>query len=187
VLVLSLSGNQRYIAFCRDLAEPPATKFVLPDGFKMASRRPTLLHPVPSASCSRWKFGVLGALSTVLRGGSYFRVYVVSAPDGSVAHYSVLHPKYFRFPFMGVDDVQIGGLWTEPRYRGLGLAGFAVQAVLRAEAGREAVCWYVVADDNLPSLRVARKNDFAVHGFIARRRRFGIDLLARFGEMDRAG
>ena len=141
--VLSPSASEYYAALSRDLAEPITTKFALPDGFRIASWRPSLLRHVPGAGLSRWKFGLLSAVFTLLPGGSRYRVYVIFAPDGSVAHYSVLHPKYFRFPFMGQDDLQIGGFWTEPRFRGMGLATFAVEAILRSEERKTVTYWYV--------------------------------------------
>lgn len=173
----------KHLVLRREHTRPTSTDFALPEGFTIVSWQPTLLHAVPSSIVSRWKFGLLATMFFMLgRGGSY-RVYTVFAPDGSVAHYSVVHPKYFRFPFMAEGDLQIGGLWTEPRYRGLGLATYAVQAILRAETSPNRVYWYVVADDNPPSIRVAEKNGFTMYGFAARVRRFG-GLLARFEILD---
>ncbi len=169
----------RYRVFRRDLSTPVATNYALPDGYTLTSWKPTPFHMVPSSLAFQWKFRLLGTMFFLLGRGARYWVYVIFAPDGSVAHYSIVHPKYFRFPFMGEDDLQIGGLWTDPRSRGLGLATYTVQAIMRAENLPNRVYWYVVAEDNPPSIRVAEKNGFTTCGFAATVKRFG-SLLARF-------
>ena len=74
-----------------------------------------------------------------------------------LVHYSCFTPEYWRFPFVADDDVQIGDTWTDPAYRGRGLALFALQTIVTtlAKPGRQ--LWYVVEDINPPSIRVAEK------------------------------
>jgi RimJ/RimL family protein N-acetyltransferase len=173
-----------YLVFRRDSAKPITSNYVLPDGYTTASWKLGLLLTVPSSPLSRWKVAVLGIMFILLGRSPRYTVYVISAPDGSPAHYSVLFPKYFRFPFMGKSDLQIGGLWTNPSLRCLGLATYAVQEILRAEEQPERVYWYVVAENNVPSVRVAEKNGFIAHGFASRRRHLGSSWLARFELME---
>lgn len=81
---------------------------------------------------------------------------------------------------MGKDDLQIGGLWTEPNLRGRGLAAYAVHEILRTERRREQTYWYVVDELNLPSIRVAQRNGFRLYGRGCRRPWIGINLLSYF-------
>ena len=77
-----------------------------------------------------------------------------------LAHYSGFTPGYWRFPFIAEDDFQIGDTWTDPAYRGRGLALLAVKRVMAilAKPGRRV--WYVVEAINEPSIRVAEKAQF---------------------------
>ena len=75
-------------------------------------------------------------------------------------HYSGFTPRYWRFPFIADGDFQIGDTWTDPEYRGKGLALFAVRKIVRmlAKPGRR--IWYVVESRNYPSIRVVEKAGF---------------------------
>ena len=78
----------------------------------------------------------------------------------NLVHYSAFSPRYWRFPFLRDTDLQIGNTWTEPSYRGRGLAFFALVQVIEEmeEIGRD--FWYVVDRENLPSISVAEKAGF---------------------------
>ena len=51
--------------------------------------------------------------------------------DGDrLIHRSCVFPRYPRFPFMRDSDLQIGDTWTDPSYRGRGIATLAIREVL---------------------------------------------------------
>ena len=79
-------------------------------------------------------------------------------------HYSAFTAHYWRFRFLGDEDLQIGDTWTHPLERGRGLAFFALRQILavKQETGRR--FWYVVEKTNLPSIRVIEKAGFTVVG-----------------------
>ncbi|HZO81549.1 MAG TPA: GNAT family N-acetyltransferase [Candidatus Binataceae bacterium] len=81
---------------------------------------------------------------------------------GAVVHYSGFTPRYWRFPFMGDDDLQIGDTWTAPAHRGRGLALFALETIVAAAARPGRCFWYVVANTNRPSIRVVEKAGFTL-------------------------
>jgi RimJ/RimL family protein N-acetyltransferase len=99
---------------------------------------------------------------------------------GKVIHRSVITPRYFRFPFMAADDIQIGDTWTEPKERGKGLATIALESILMTPSSRRRTCWYVVESDNQASIRVVEKAGFTLVGRGIRTRRFGLGILGRF-------
>jgi hypothetical protein len=72
--------------------------------------------------------------------------------EASLVHYSAFSPRYWRFPFLRDTDLQIGNTWTEPSYRGRGLALFALVQIIEEmeEIGRD--FWYVVDRENLASI-----------------------------------
>ncbi|HLK87872.1 MAG TPA: GNAT family N-acetyltransferase [Candidatus Binataceae bacterium] len=83
--------------------------------------------------------------------------------DGDrLAHYSGFTPRYWRFPFIANGDFQIGDTWTDPAYRGKGLAsaGLARAVALLTRPHRR--LWYVVESINEPSIRVAEKGHFTL-------------------------
>jgi RimJ/RimL family protein N-acetyltransferase len=77
-----------------------------------------------------------------------------------LAHYSGFTPRYWRFPFIGDGDFQIGDTWTDPAYRGQGLALFALQTIVTTLAAPRRRFWYVVEVTNRPSIRVVEKAQF---------------------------
>jgi ribosomal protein S18 acetylase RimI-like enzyme len=50
--------------------------------------------------------------------------------DRKLVHYWGFTAGYWRFASMGAGDLQIGDTWTDPRYRGPGLAQFALRQVI---------------------------------------------------------
>lgn len=74
-----------------------------------------------------------------------------------VIHRSGVYPRFFRFPFMGPDDLQIGDTWTHPAYRGQGAAVQAIQEIVRRHARSGRWIWYVTETINQASIRVAEK------------------------------
>jgi RimJ/RimL family protein N-acetyltransferase len=77
-----------------------------------------------------------------------------------LVHYSGFTPRYWRFPFIADGDFQIGDTWTDPQYRGKGIALFAVREIVRMLAKRGRRIWYVVESQNQPSIRVVEKGGF---------------------------
>lgn len=83
--------------------------------------------------------------------------------DGEqLAHYSGFTPRYWRFPFIANGDLQIGDTWTDPEYRGRGLALFALKMIVATLARPGRRLWYVVEVINKPSIRVAEKAQFTL-------------------------
>jgi RimJ/RimL family protein N-acetyltransferase len=85
---------------------------------------------------------------------------VLMYSDTRLVHYSAFTPRYFRFPFLTARDVQVGDTWTEPLYRGRGLAKRSLRQllILLSEPGRS--IWYVVEDANPASIKVVEDCGF---------------------------
>ncbi len=101
--------------------------------------------------------------------------------DGErLVHRSGVYPRYFRFPFMGDRDLQIGDTWTDPEYRGRGLAQAAIVRIARvmAEPGRS--LWYLAEIENEASVRVIQRLGFTFVGRGERTSRLGIRALGHF-------
>lgn len=74
-------------------------------------------------------------------------------------------PKYFKWPFMKDNDIQITYLKIKNRYRGLGygeeLMNFTLEFLKNLDYG---VLWYVTDSNNLPSQKLASKLGFEFFG-----------------------
>lgn len=134
--------------------------------------RPKGAPPVPFAAW--WLFHHLGIFANRECGAVCIR-------DGErLAHVSLVTPRWPRFPDMAADDLQIGGVWTDPDYRGRGLATAAIGAALLAWHGRYGRMWYITADDNRASIHVIEKFDFRLAGRGIRTRPLGVGVLGQF-------
>lgn len=108
--------------------------------------------------------------------------------DGSLlVHRSCAFPRYFRFPFMGKIDLQIGDTWTHPEHRGQGLATYATYRILQLCNKAQRSFWYLVPEDNVASIRVVEKVGFTRVGRGCRKRRWGLSTLGTFSICVREG
>ena len=101
----------------------------------------------------------------------------------ALVHRSGAYPRFFRFPFMASADLQIGNTWTDPAYRGRGLAGYALRELVARTARPGRRFWYVVEEENAPSVRVIERAGFVLAGTGRRTARWGVRALGAY-EMD---
>jgi predicted GNAT family acetyltransferase len=81
---------------------------------------------------------------------------------------------------MGLADLQIGNVWTEPELRGRGLATAAICQVVTELAAPDRAFWYVTARENLPSVRAVERAGFELVGAGERIPRWGLRVLGSF-------
>ncbi|WP_370634973.1 GNAT family N-acetyltransferase [Roseivivax sp. GX 12232] len=100
--------------------------------------------------------------------------------SGRPLHVSCIFPRYFRFPFMAADDLQIGATHTEPDARGRGLAQRALIEAVRRLARPGRAFWYLTEATNVASCAVVEKAGFDWVGSGARIPRLGIGALSAY-------
>lgn len=111
-----------FFDYATDTPPPPRT---VPTSYELVYFKPSLsrlkLHtPANSLVFLFWYFMTFG---------KYRIVYV---KDGDVIiHFSIILPKYFKFPFIGPNDLEIGPCWTKEEYRGQGLYPAALSYIIR--------------------------------------------------------
>ncbi|HET8635984.1 MAG TPA: GNAT family protein [Acidobacteriaceae bacterium] len=105
---------------------------------------------------------------------------VVFLAEGCPVHRSLVSPPWWRFPDMARDDLQVGATWTDPGWKGRGLATAALIAACGAWNGRYRRMWYIVEQDNTASIRVAEKSGFKLAGVGDRTRPLGVSLLGQY-------
>ncbi len=145
-----------------------ATQLLLPPGYELGMWWPSLRRPWPTGAAAyiRLKFlfrALLQALGFLAAGecGALCLHF-----GGRLVHYSGFTPRYWRFPFLADEDLQIGDTWTDPAHRGRGLALVALRQILAMKRKPGRKFWYVVGAANAPSIHVAEKAGFRVvaHG-----------------------
>jgi RimJ/RimL family protein N-acetyltransferase len=120
----------------------------------------------------------------IFRNGGY--AVVIIRRRGVPVHRTCLIPKYFRWPFMRDEDLQVSSTWTHPDYRNLGLATRALRHALREWSGGGRAFWYVAHAGNAASIAVCRKSAFRMVALANRRSRFGIRMLGELEPLERA-
>lgn len=157
----------------------PGVTAVLPAGLSASVWNPRA-DGLPPGDLAAWPNAVWWAFD---------RLGVFARPDCGVlmihegarlAHSALVTPRYFRFPQMARDDLQIGAVFTDPDYRGRGLAKAGVRLIAERWAGRYRRLWYIVEEDNLASIRVIEACGFARLGDGERSRPLGVGLLGRY-------
>ena len=97
-----------------------------------------------------------------------------------MAHYSLVLPKYFRTPFMGNNDLQIGPVGTIEKHQRKGLAIFAITKILEFYKDKDINFWYIFRKENEPSKRLIEKVGLTKHGEGIRFKESGFDLFSPF-------
>lgn len=97
-----------------------------------------------------------------------------------LVHTSLVTPRYFRFPEMGAKDLQIGATWTDPGFRGRGYGKLAVKQIHDAWAGEFDRMWYLVEEDNTPSIRVIEACGYCLLGTGERKALPGLGPLGQY-------
>jgi len=155
----------------------------LDGGDRFVLWRPSLRRLRPPGTPPKTSLWGLAYYLRILRSRDYAVLMVVR--DGKVVHRSSVIPACFRWPFMDVNDLQVSGTWTEPAFRGRGLATMALWKllVLFRQPGRR--FWYVSRVNNAASVAVCSKAGFSYVGTARRTCRFGSRFLGSF-EIDDA-
>ena len=167
-----------YLFFKTGIAAPAAVPEAGAD-LTLSCWRPTLRRPVrrdlPAVPFAAWSlFHFLRIFAT----RDYFILLI--AHGSEVVHRTCVFPAHFRFPFMAERDLQAAGLWTAPEWRGRGLGLTALREALRRVDSPERTLWYMVREDNRPSIRLAQKAGLLLWGRGRRVDPWGIGVLGRY-------
>ncbi len=156
-----------------------STEFTLPKGFLSSWWRVTFRDLWPQGR--NWQLRICMSWFLYLGFGERkaYRALLVQDASGGLAHRSMVFPRYSKEPFMEEGDLQICRTFTAPKYRGLGLAKYGVQEILRSGLANSAYYWYVVSPMNTASIQVARANGFEERGFGHKQPLIGISKLGK--------
>jgi len=171
--------HMEFILLRRNGSLSVGTSFMLPKGFTWCwwQVTPGTLRPPGRSIQLRDYMSWLIYLTYGER--KAYRALLVRDEQGRLAHLSMVFPRDFKESFMEEGDLQICRTYTEPEYRGKGLAKFGVQEILRSGLVASGYYWYVVAPTNTTSIQVAKASGFQEYGLGHKSSPLGISKLGR--------
>ena len=141
---------------CSEVEEDDGENDEMP--YSLQIWRPTLTSIAPPTVV---KFSNISIFRWVLHHSRLFRnrdYQVLLLKDGErYIHCCSLIPASFRFPFMAAQDLQLSSIWTNPEYRGQGLAKWMVRKAMRISRKPGRTFWYITRYNNHASIAVCTK------------------------------
>jgi RimJ/RimL family protein N-acetyltransferase len=167
----------KYLFFTND-GEKNLENTILPEGFRSSIWRPKVIKPVPEGLPTRCYLWRLMHYAHIFSTWDY-SIFLIWH-NNLLVHHSFIFPKYYKYSFMGSNDLQVGDIYTRPEYRNRGLANFAVRQILEnyRKPGRK--FWYIVDETNIPSIRLAKNKGFKLFGEGQKHPFLGIKKLGFF-------
>lgn len=166
-------------------AKTPGALSVLPPGYSLTIWRPGWRAILPPTLGAKFVLWWLFHRLCIFRNRNY-AVLIVLHNERPV-HRTCLIPKYFRWPFMRADDLQVSSTWTDPGHRNLGLARFALEHAVRHWSEKGRAFWYVTHADNAASVAVCSNAGFSLKNMGRRTRRWGLRLLGKLVLLQEGG
>ena len=153
--------------------------FGLPRGLELRSWRPALDGLPPQGRWLRENLAWYALQKMGLFGASVFEELSIWRGE-RMLHRLLVTPRWLRFPFMAENDLQIGGLWTDPEVRRIGLASAMIAEAHRRSAAPGRRFWYLADNANAPSIGLAESCGYRLVGTGRRTRLLGIAALGQF-------
>lgn len=90
--------------------------------------------------------------------GQYKIIYLKK--DDDIIHYTHILPKFFKLPFLDLNDLEIGPSWTKESYRGKGIFPAVINYTVQCFKERGRDFYIFVHIDNLASQKAIKKAGF---------------------------
>jgi len=148
----------------------------LPQGYTFRLWRPTLRNVLPPTLGARFRLWTVAHYFRLFHNRDYAVLLIVNA-EGEPVHRSCLVPSYFRWPFMGRNDLQISSTWTTPNERRKGLATAALVKAMAIMDCPDRKFWYITRESNMASIAACGRAGFSFVGLGQRVNWMGVRLL----------
>jgi RimJ/RimL family protein N-acetyltransferase len=176
-----MTSPRRHLFFCREYTGT-LLRARLPHRYAWNIWRPKIsdLQPphTPREMRRRFRFRAAMHQARFFRRGHYGELVIYC--DGELVHHTGFAARYWRFPFLRKDDLQIATSWTSPEHRDQGLAEFAVEKIIGAYRKPGRRFWFCVEDSDVDAIRVAEKTGFSPVGTGKWVVPFGVELLSYY-------
>lgn len=96
----------------------------------------------------------------IVTGGKYKIIYLKK--DDEIIHYTHILPKFFKLPFLDLNDLEIGPSWTKESYRGQGIFPVIINYITH-HFKKEGRSFHILARiENLASQNAIKKTGFYI-------------------------
>ena len=160
----------RYLIFRKNLMEIKGSANSEPasihTSYEFKTFTPHRLHLIPNGVNKSLTFILWAILYLAIwkRRGKDFEYYLVY--DGEkLIHYSIVLPQYYRFPFMGNNDIFVGPCWTAEEYRGKGIFPLVILMITDNYKFRKGYAYGMITEDNIASQRSVIKAGMNIYGY----------------------
>lgn len=89
---------------------------------------------------------------------------LIISEKSEIAHYTVILPKNYRFPFAAKKDLVLGPVWTSPKYRRKGLVYLSLSYIVNNFKNDKRQLWWICNEKNLASRVSIEKAGFLYYG-----------------------
>jgi GNAT superfamily N-acetyltransferase len=161
-------------------SDPAPSRGILPSDVELQVWRPTLLELAPAGLKGRARAMLWGLLHVTRLFANQAYSIILIRERSEIVHQTFVFPRYFRFPFMETDDIQVGDTWTTPAWRGRGLARLALLEARHRAAEEGRSLWYVTDERNISSQRVVEFCGLGLHSRGIRTTRWRLRLLGAY-------
>jgi acetyltransferase (GNAT) family protein len=154
----------------------------LPPGYSLETWKPGRGRILPPTLGLKFALWWLLHVFGIFRNPNY--TVLIVRRNGRAVHRTCLIPKYFRWPFMSDNDLQVSSTWTHSSHRCLGIATCVLQHVVEEWSKEGRTLWYVTHADNAASIAVCCHMGFRMKTAASRTSRLGIRLLGELALLD---
>ncbi|WP_294819444.1 hypothetical protein [uncultured Flavobacterium sp.] len=146
-----------------DLAYVSDSNWASPDlsaflrDYRVEVWRPTLTNILPPGFPKKYMMFWFAHFLGVFRNKRYSVIYVYDRENGAMMSSTLLVPTYFKWPFMGKEDLQYSYSITKPQYRGKGINTYVKQYARVLYPQKEVAFWGLVHPENISSIKVLEK------------------------------
>lgn len=167
----------RYMVFRKDLDElkESADDVVAKtdEKYKIETFKPDWFCITPKGMNKNLAFVIYWLLYLIIwrRQGKSYEHYLVYDRERLIHRCTVL-PKYYRYPFMGNNDIQIGPYWTADGYRGQGICPIMICKIMNKYKFKKKYAYVVMRENNTRSQRCVIKAGLNFYGYSIRTKGF---------------
>ncbi len=109
-----------------------------------------------------------------------YQIYYIKDNNGTIIHYSHILPKFFKFPFMRKEDIEIGPCWTHQNFRGKNIYPFILTLILKNLSFLDRTFYIMTDENNIPSQKGILKAGFKLFAEGSKKGILGIYYATKF-------
>ncbi|OQA66628.1 MAG: hypothetical protein BWY36_00871 [Candidatus Diapherotrites archaeon ADurb.Bin253] len=168
------------IFFKKNLEVPTSKEMEINTSYRYCVFIPSLWEPVPKGIEINLTFFLWSIYSILWKiKKNVYELHLLYDKD-ILIHYSVVLPKYYRFPFMERKDIEIGPCWTHKNYRGQHLYPFVLTKIINKFTNKQINVWMFCDEGNISSRSGILRAGFEIVGYGEKTRLLGLKLLGQY-------